>query len=79
MLSGGEEDALFHEAGGITDARDIVAVGLDRKIVEVYAAEDNAGVWRRGLKAELGMDAGVETHTLGFYGALDGGLEHWAT
>ena len=44
MLGGGEQDALLHEAGGITDASHIVAVGFDWEIVEVDAAKDDAGV-----------------------------------
>ena len=59
MLGGGEKDALLHEAGGIADAGDVVAVGLDGEIVEVDAAEDYAGIRGGGLKAELGVHAGV--------------------
>ena len=71
VLGGGEEDALLHEAGGVADAGDVVAVGFDWEIVEVDAAENDASVWRSGLKTELGVDAGVETHTLGFDAALN--------
>ena len=59
MFGGGEQDALLHEAGGIADAGDVVAVGLDGEIVEVDATEDYAGIGRSGLKAELGVHAGV--------------------
>jgi hypothetical protein len=76
MLGGGEQDALFHEASGVTDPGDVVAVSFDGKVVEVYAAEDDAGVWRRGLKAELGMNTRVKTHTLGLDRPLNSGLEH---
>ena len=76
MLGGGEEDALLHEAGRVADASDVVAVGFDGEIVEVDAAKDDAGVRGSGEKAELGVDAGVETHTLGFYCVLNGGLKH---
>ena len=38
---------------------DVVAVGLDGEIVEVDATEDDAGIRGSGLKAELGVDAGV--------------------
>jgi hypothetical protein len=79
VLGGGEEDALLHEAGGIADASDIVAVGFDREVVEVNAAENDAGVWRSGLETELGVDAGVETHTLGFYRTMNCGLKHRVT
>jgi len=76
MLGGGKEDALLHQAGGVADASDVVAVGFDGEIVEVDAAKDDAGVRRSGLEAELGVDASVETHTLGFYRVLNSGLEH---
>jgi hypothetical protein len=76
MLGGGQEDALLHEAGGVADAGDVVAMGFDGEIVEVDAAENNAGIRGSRLKAELGVDAGVETHTLGFYRLLNSGLEH---
>ena len=77
VFGGGEKYALLHEAGGVADASDVVAVGLDGKIVQVNAAEDDAGVWGSGLKAELGVDAGVETHTFSFYGPIYRRLEHW--
>jgi hypothetical protein len=76
MLGGGQEDALLHEAGGVADAGDVVAMGFDGEIVEVDAAENNTGIRGSRLKAELGVDAGVETHTLGFYRVLNSGLEH---
>ena len=76
VLGRGEQDALLHKAGGVADAGDIVAVSFDREIVEVYTAKDDAGVRGSGLKPKLGVDAGVEAHTFGFHGAMDGGLEH---
>jgi hypothetical protein len=59
VLGGGEQDTLLHEAGGVADARDIVAMGFDGKIVEVDAAEDDAGIRGSGLKTELGVDTCV--------------------
>ena len=79
MLGGGEEDALLHKAGCIADASDVVAVGFDREIVEIHAAENDAGVGGSGLKAKLRVNAGVETHTFGFNRAVDGRLKHGAT
>jgi hypothetical protein len=76
MLRGREQDALLHEAGGVTDAGDVVAVGFDRKIVQVNPTENDTRIRRSWLKTKLGVDAGVEAHTLGFYGALDGRLKH---
>jgi len=79
VLGGGEEDALLHEAGGVTDAGDIVAVGFDGEIVEVHAAENDACVRGSGEEPEVGVNAGVETHTLSFNRAVNGGLKHKAT
>jgi len=79
MLGGGEKDALLHETGGVADASDVVAVGFDGEVVEVNTAKNDAGVGRSGLKTELGVDAGVETHTLGFYGTKNCGLKHRVT
>jgi hypothetical protein len=76
MFGGGEQDALLHKAGGIADASDIVTVGFDGEIVEVDAAEDDAGVRRSGEQAELRVDTRVETHTRGFYGTTNSGLKH---
>lgn len=78
MLGGGEQDALLHEAGGVADAGDVVAVSFDWEIVEIHAAENDAGVGGSGLKAKLRVNASVEAHTLGFNRAVDGGLKHRA-
>ena len=79
MLGSGEQDALLHKAGGVADASDVVAVGFDGEIVEIDAAEDDAGVWGSWEKTELRMDTGVETHTRGFYWAMNCGLKHRVT
>jgi hypothetical protein len=76
VLGGGEQDALLHEAGGVADASDVVAVSFDREVVEVDAAEDDAGVRGSGEKTEVRVDTGVETHTLSFDCAVDCGLKH---
>jgi hypothetical protein len=76
VLGGGEEDTLLHEARGITDASHVVAVGFDREIVKIHPAENDAGVRRSGEEPEVGVNAGVETHTLGFNRAMDGRLKH---
>jgi hypothetical protein len=44
VLGGGEQDALLHKAGGVADASDVVAVGFDGEIIEINAAEDDAGI-----------------------------------
>jgi hypothetical protein len=79
VLGGGEEDALLHEAGGVTNASDVVAVGFYREIVQIQAAENDASVRRSWLKTEFGVDARVEAHTLGFYGTMNCRLKHRVT
>ena len=58
---------------------DVVAVGFDWKIVKVDAAENDTGVRRSREEPDVGVDASVETHTLSFNRAVDGGLKHRAT
>ncbi len=48
VFGGGDEDALAHEAGGVGDLGDVAAVGGDLEVVEVGAAEDDAGAGGRG-------------------------------
>lgn len=78
VLGGGEQDALLHEAGGVADASDVVAVGFDGKVVEIDAAENDAGVGGSWEKTNVGVDAGVEADPLAFDRTKNRGLEHWA-
>src|SRR5579859_1147277 len=66
MLGGGEQHAIFHQAGGVTDARDVAAVGLNFKIVEVNAAKHDACVWRRGNEANVRTNSGMKADAFGF-------------
>ena len=43
MFGGRNQDALAHEAGGVTDLGDISPGGFYFEVVEVGAAEDDAG------------------------------------
>src|SRR4029077_1938911 len=70
MLGGGEQDAFFHQAGGIADAGDVAAVSFNFEIVEIHAAEDDAGVRRRGYEAEAAGNGGVESDSGCVNGAL---------
>ena len=74
MLCRGEQDALLHQAGGVTDARNIAAMSLDFEIVEIRAAEDNARVGWRGDQPEVAGNCRVKTNSDRFDGALDGRL-----
>jgi hypothetical protein len=79
VLGGGEQDALLHEAGGVTYASDVVAVGLNGEIVKINSAENDTSIRRRGEETKVRVDTGVETHTLGFDCAVDCGLKHRVT
>jgi len=70
MFGRREEHALFHQAGGVADARDVLALGFDGEIVEIDAAEDDAGVRGCGNQADLAMHAGMQSHAVrrGFSG-----------
>jgi hypothetical protein len=59
MLGGGEQNALLHEAGGVADAGNVMAVGFDGEIVEVDAAKNDPGIRGSGLKTEFSVNAGV--------------------
>jgi hypothetical protein len=76
VLGGGEEHALLHEARRITYARDVVALGLDGKIIQVHAAKNDAGFSRRWHEANVAIDPSVESNALSNSRACDGSLEH---
>src|SRR5579864_2294319 len=71
MLGGGEQHAVFHQAGGVTNARDVAAVGLNFKIVEVNAAKHDACVWRRRNEANVRTNGGMKADAFGFDGTQD--------
>ena len=48
VFNGGKQHPLFHQAGGITDARYVAYVRFDLETVEIHAAENNASVCGRG-------------------------------
>src|SRR5258707_9651690 len=76
MLGGGEEHAVFHQASGITHARDVVALRFDCEIVEIDATEHDAGIRRTGYQANLALDAGVEAYAFGGSWICNSRLEH---
>jgi hypothetical protein len=48
MLGSREQNALFHQTGGVTHPCNIVPLGLDGEIVEINAAKNDPGFgWRR--------------------------------
>ena len=77
MLCCLDEDALAHERGGVRDASDVAAGGGDFEVVEVGAAEDDAGAGGRGDEAHGDVRAGVEAHSVEIEGAVDRVFELW--
>jgi len=67
---------LLHKAGGVANASDVVAVGLDGEIVKINSAEDDASIRRSGQQTEVRVNTRVKTHTLSFDCAVDCGLKH---
>jgi hypothetical protein len=53
VLGGRDEDAFFHQAGGVADFGDVAADGLDLKAIEVDAAEDDARTRGGGEDAQM--------------------------
>ena len=60
MFGGGEQDALFHQAGGVADPRHVAPVGLDLKIVQIHAAKDDARARRRRNQAHAAGNGRVQ-------------------
>jgi hypothetical protein len=48
VLGGGDEHALFHEAGGVADAGYVAAGGFDLKAIEIDAAKNDSRSGRSG-------------------------------
>ncbi len=48
VLGGRDENAFFHQAGGVADFGDVVANGFDLEAIEVGAAKQDAGAAGRG-------------------------------
>src|SRR3984893_10082858 len=79
VLRRGKQHTLFHQAGGVTDASDVVPFSFDREIVEVNAAKNNSGIRRRGSQANVAIHASVKAHALRFSRSRYGALKHGAT
>ena len=75
VLGGGDEHALAHEAGGVADFGDVAADGGNLEVVEVCAAEDDAGAGGRGEQPHGDRSAGVEAYPCEFKGLRYGLLQ----
>src|SRR5271154_1646629 len=59
VFNGGKQHTLFHQAGGVTDARYVADVGFDLETIEIHAAENDAGVRGRGYESHVAADGSV--------------------
>ena len=75
MFGSGKQHAIFHKAGGVADARDVSAAGFDFEIVEIGAAENDAGAGGGGEETEVRRDGGVEAYAVNVNGAIYGLLK----
>ena len=69
VLGGRDQDALFHQAGGVADAGDVAAAGFDGEAIEIGAMEDDARAGGSGQDSEVDGSSAVEADS----GAGDGG------
>src|SRR6266436_2400990 len=76
VLRCGEQNALFHEARGVTYACDVVPLGFDGEVIQVDAAKDDACFGRRRHQTNVTLHTSVETHTFSECFSCDGSLEH---
>jgi hypothetical protein len=67
MFCGGNENAFFLQAGGIANARYVAANGFNFKVIQVTAAEDNAGSRGRGQDSEGHISPAMEPYALAFH------------
>ena len=75
MFGGGNQHALPHQAGGITDARDVPPTGRYGEVIQVGADEDNAGRRGSGSDANFHRHAAVQANAGDLDRALDRGFK----
>src|SRR5208282_1458700 len=63
VFGGGDEHALLHQAGGVTDAGYVASAGFDGEAVEVGAVEDDSRSGRGGQNPQADRSAAVQTHS----------------
>src|SRR5258708_1100012 len=63
MLGRGDENALLHQAGGVTDAGHIPSAGFNREAFQVRSLEHDSRSRWRGQNPQVDRRAAMETHT----------------
>src|SRR6202011_1831732 len=64
MLGSGNENALFLQAGGVTDLGDVAANGLDFKPIQINPAKNNSCARGRRHDPKMHWSSAVQTYTL---------------
>ena len=67
MFGGGNQYALLHQTGGVADARDVPADGLDLKTVQIDAVKYNARSRRRRQDSQVDGSSAVQTDPGAFH------------
>jgi hypothetical protein len=78
MLGGRKQNALFHQTGGVTHARDVVALGFDGKVIKIHAPKNDPSLGGSGRQGQVPVHTSVKANSLRAGAGRDGGLEHWA-
>jgi len=76
MFGGGEQNALFHEARGITSASNIVPLASIGKLSKSNAAKHECLSQPGGYEVDVAVHTSVEAHTLCERLIGDSCLEH---
>ena len=71
MFGGGNQHALFHQAGGIADAGDVAADRLNLESIKIGAAENDSSAGRRRQDAHGNGRAAVQANTTASNGRAD--------
>jgi len=76
VFRGGKQHALLHQAGGITDAGDVVTMRFNGEIIKIGAPKDDSDVGGSWYESHVAVNTRVQTHAAGCNFALNGSLEH---
>jgi hypothetical protein len=71
VLSGGNQDAFFHQARGIADSGNVAAYCLHLEPIEIDASEDYARARRRRQYPQLNRSPTMQTDAAAFYRCTD--------
>ena len=76
MFRRGKQHALLHQTRSVTDASNVPTAGLNKEIVQVGPAKDDARIGRGREQPNVAKYAGVKANPFRRDFALDGRLKH---